>query len=288
MWPELLRVELFGAERVLSSFGLFVALGFMIGVWMATRLASKYGEDTTRDPLAVPDIAWWCLIGVIAGGRLAYVLVNLPYFMLNPVKIFAIWEGGLVMYGGLILAATLGAWKARKLGLRVSAALDWGLTGGFLGQAIGRIGCLMVGDDYGRPTDVPWALQVPDPLPQGSLFPEDMVGQLLHPTQPYMQLKAFSLFLLGLWLLKNKSFHGQVAAILVGGYAILRFVVEYFRGDSVARGGIFKDGLGPGEVPQHEVELLLSSSQMISLVVLPLALFAYWRLSKNRLAPPNS
>ena len=260
----------------------------MIGVWMATRLASKYGEDKVRDPQAVPDIAWWCLIGVIAGGRLAYVLVNLPYFLQNPLKIVAIWEGGLVMYGGLILAATLGAWKARQLGLRVSAALDWGLTGGFLGQAIGRIGCLMVGDDYGRPTDVAWALRVPDPLPQGSLFPGDLAGQLLHPTQPYMQLKALSLFLLGLWLLKNKRFHGQVAATLVGGYAILRFVIEYFRGDSNARGGIFKEGFGPGEVPQHEVELLLSSSQMISLVVLPLAVFAYWRLSKNRLAPTST
>ena len=53
MWPELIRVELFGAERVLSSFGLFVAIGFMIGVWMATRLASKYGEDKVRDPQAV-------------------------------------------------------------------------------------------------------------------------------------------------------------------------------------------------------------------------------------------
>ena len=260
MWPEVFRFELFGADRVLSSFGLFVAAGFLVGVWMATRLAGRYGENPERDPLAVPDIAWWCLIGVMAGGRLAYIIVNWPYFFDNPIKIFAIWEGGMVMYGGFILAATLGAWKARQLKMNVSAALDWGLTGGFLGQAIGRIGCLMVGDDYGRPTDVAWGLTVPDPLPQGSLFPEEFVGQLLHPTQPYMQLKALSLFFLGLWLLRRKSFHGQVTCVLIAGYAVLRFVVEYFRGDALARGGVFRDGFGPLEVEsgligRHDVEL---------------------------------
>lgn len=288
MWPEVLRIELFGAERVLSSFGLFVAAGFLVGVWMATKLASRYGEVPERDRLAVPDIAWWCLIGVMAGGRLAYIIVNLPYFIDNPIKVFAIWEGGMVMYGGFILAATLGAWKAHKMGLKVSAALDWGLTGSFLGQAVGRIGCLMVGDDYGRPTDVAWALKVPDPLPQGSLFPEEFVGQLLHPTQPYMQLKALSLFLLGVWLLRHKRFHGQVACVLVGGYAILRFIVEHFRGDGLARGGMFQQGFGPAEVHSgligvHDVQLILSSSQMVSMAMLPLAVIFYIRLSRHRL-----
>ena len=253
----------------------------MIGVWMATRLAAKHGEKPERDALAVPDIAWWCLIGVIAGGRLGYVLVNASYFAENPLKIFAIWEGGLVMYGGFILAATLGAWKARQLGLHVWAALDWGLTGGFLGQAIGRIGCLMVGDDFGKPTDVAWALRVPDPLPLGSLFPAGSEGTLLHPAQVYMQLKGVALFLIGVWLLKRKKFHGQVAAILIGGYALLRFVIESFRGDAAARGGIFRPGYSPEEVGPAAAELLISTSQMVSCVVLPLAVWLYLHLARN-------
>lgn len=281
MWPTVFRISLFGKEFALGSFGLLVALGFLIGVGVGTRLSRRYGEDPERDPLRLPDIAMWVLIGVIAGGRLAFVLVNLPYFLENPLKIVAIWEGGLVMYGGLILAFTLGAWKARRLGMNLWHAADWGLTAGFLGQGIGRIGCLLVGDDFGKPTDVPWALKVPDPLPLDSLLPADMIGQTIHPTQLYMSLKAFALFAIGMWLLRRRRFSGQVACVLLAGYAILRFVVEIYRGDAAARGGIFKTGLSPEEVGPAQAELLISTSQMVGLAMLPLAVLLYFSLKKK-------
>lgn len=311
MFPELFSIELFGREIPLRTFGPLVALGFLIGVWVGTRLSRRYGADPVHDPQRCQDVAWWVLIGVVAGGRLAYVLVNLGDFVHRPMSVFAIWEGGLVMYGGMILAVLLGCWKARQLGMDLWMSADYGLTAGFLGQAIGRIGCLAVGDDYGRPTTVPWALHVPDPLPKGSLFDPYLAGCTIHPTQIYMSLKALSLFLLGLWLLRRRRFKGQVFCALLAGYAVLRFCVEFFRFDSSARSGIFRHGLSPAEVSArlHEMgiadqlgqivdesryrmllcqgapgvapELLLSTSQLISLVVLPLALLLCWRLSRR-------
>lgn len=318
MWPELFTIPYLGLP--IRSFGLLVGAGFLIGVWLAARLSRTYGTDPQRDPARIFELSTWVLIGVLAGARLAFVLVNWKDYASRPLDIVKTWEGGLVMYGGLILALALGAWKAKKLGMPGWQSADYGLTAGFLGQAIGRIGCLMVGDDYGRPTSVPWAITFPDPLPKGSAFPPEWAGIPVHPTQPYMTLKALALFGLGLWLLRRKKFHGQVTLVLLMGYAILRSIVEIFRGDAGARGGIFRAGLSPEEVgtrlhglgvadPAGRItdldgyrellrngtegivpQLLLSTSQMISMVMLVFALVMYFRLRadpRQRLAAPR-
>lgn len=308
MWPELFTIPFL--DFPLRSFGLLVAIGFLVGVAMGSKLAGRYGADTKLDPQRFADVSWWVLIGVILGARLAFVLVNFDHYSKNPQDILKVWEGGLVMYGGLILAVGLGVWKAKRLGMPGWQSLDYGLTAGFLGQAIGRIGCLAVGDDYGAPTDVPWAITFPDPLPTGSAFAPELVGVPVHPTQLYMSAKALSLFVLGLWLLKNKRFHGQVALVLGMGYAVLRFIVEAFRFDMVARGGIYKEGSTPADVdnyllgegvanahgriidldayremiisgdPQAYPHLLLSTSQMTGIATFAMAALAYLAMRK--------
>lgn len=315
MWPEIFRI----GDFPLRSFGLFVALGFIVGVQVGAWLSKRYGTDPQRDPERITDLSWSVLIGVIVGARLAFVLVNLGYFVEHPLEIFAIWEGGLVMYGGMILALLLGIRKARSLGMPVWRTTDYGLTAAFLGQAIGRIGCLAVGDDYGKVVaekpdgSAPWfAIRFPDPLPAGSAFPPELAGLPVHPTQPYMTLKALALFLLGMWLLKRKKFHGQVTCVLLMGYAVLRSIVELFRGDAIARGGIFRDGHAPEDVHArlHELgvarpngvitdwqgyrellrqgvdgvqaQLLLSTSQMVAGVTFVIALALYFRLRRTQ------
>lgn len=312
MWPILFTITLFGLNWPLHTFGLFVAAGFFIGIWFGTRLSFRYGSQPGEDYKKIPDLALWLLLGVIGGGRLAYVLVNLGSYTEEPLKIFAVWEGGLVMYGGLILAALLGLWKVRQYGFHPWQTADYGLTAGFLGQGIGRWGCLAVGDDYGAPTNLPWAIRVPDPLPEGSLFAPELVGLMVHPTQLYMSLKGFLLFGLGMWLLRRKrKFKGQIFCILMAGYAVLRSLIEFVRYDTVARGGIWKPGKSPDDVTQKlqdlgigdasgsvidpqlyqtyidqgmdglHPELLISSSQLISLIVLPLIAWLYVYLSKK-------
>lgn len=310
MWPELFTIP--GLGLPLRSFGLLVGIGFLLAVWFGARLAARYGADPAKDPERFSgDVAFWVLIGVLGGGRLAYVLLNWEQYSANPLDALKIWEGGLVMYGGLILALVLGGWKAKRLGMPLWQSADYGLTAGFLGQAIGRVGCLLVGDDFGRPTDVPWAITYPDPLREGSAFPPELAGIPVHPTQPYMTLKALALCLLGLWLLKRKRFHGQVATTLLMGYAALRFVIEYFRGDAAARGGVFKSGLGPQDVARNlhaagvadpsgritdvegyraliregaagvQAELLLSTSQMIGIAIFAVGLTCYLALRRR-------
>ena len=253
MWPELFTIPF--VDFPLRAFGLLVATGFLVGVSVGSKLAGKYGSDLKNDPENFADVSWWVLIGVILGARIAFVLVNAGHYMANPGDILKIWEGGLVMYGGLIGAITLGMIKANQLGMCKWQTLDYGITAGFLGQAIGRLGCLAVGDDFGSPTDLPWAIAFPDPLPQGSAFPSELSTVPVHPTQLYMSAKAFSLFFLGKWLLKTKKFHGQVSAILLMGYAVLRYIIEFFRFDMVARGGIYKSGHTPEDVTAHWQEL---------------------------------
>lgn len=280
MWPEVFRIEVFGAVIPLKSFGLFVACGFLAGFWMGTRLSRKYGSDPAKDHLAAGDVCWWVLIGAIGGARLAYVLVNLGYFLEHPLEIVMVWKGGLVMYGGLILAIILGFWKIRQHRIHVWQTADYALTAGFLGQAIGRLGCLAVGDDFGRPTDVPWAIKVPDSAwlaSHHSLFDPGLAGQWVHPTQLYLAFNALLLFLLGRALLSRRRFKGQVFVVLLAAYALTRFLLEFYRGDAVARGGIWK--LDPAEAAARGVqpELLLSTSQLVGLALLPaLVLFYAW------------
>lgn len=317
MWPEIFRLELGSLSLPLRSFGFFVAMGFLVGVQVAGRLSRRYGTDPENEIHKVPEISWSVLLGVILGARLAYVLVNFGYFTSHPVEIFKIWEGGLVMYGGLILALILGIRKARRLGMKVWRTADYFLVAGFLGQAIGRFGCLSVGDDYGRPValaadgSTPWfAITFPDPLPPGSAFPPELAGIPVHPTQLYMAAKALTLFLFGLWLLRRKRFDGQVATALLMGYAVLRFLIEFVRYDAEARGGIFRSGASPADAHArlHELgvatvdgritdfaayrqmiadgvsgihpQLLLSTSQMVAIVTLMIAAVLYRRLSK--------
>ena len=300
----------------LRSFGFFVALGFVIGVQLAARLSRKYGSDPELDADRIPDLSWSVLLGVLIGARIAYVLVNLDVYLDNPIAIFKIWEGGLVMYGGLILALILGLRKTRSLQMNPLQTADYALTAAFLGQAVGRFGCLAVGDDFGKPVALNadgsapwWAVTFASPLKNGSAFPPYLTDIALHPTQMYMSLKAFVLFVFGMWLLKRKKFHGQVMVSLMAGYAVLRSIVEFFRGDAQARGGIFKDGLSPEDVGQrlHELgvatpaghivdyqgyrkllldgvegvqaELLLSTSQMVALVTFVIMVVWYKRLS---------
>ena len=302
----------------LRSFGFFVALGFLVGVQLAGRLSRTYGSDPENDAERIPDLSWTVLLGVLIGARLAYVLVNLDVFLDNPVSILKIWEGGLVMYGGLILALILGLRKTRSLQMNPLQTADYSLTAAFLGQAIGRFGCLAVGDDFGKVvaknadgTAPWWSVTFDSPLRNGSAFPPYLTDIPLQPTQMYMSLKAFILFVVGMWLLKRKKFHGQVMLVLMGGYALLRSIVEIFRGDAQARGGIFKDGLSPADVGQrlHELgvatpsgqivdyqgfrqlllngtdgvqpELLISTSQMVAAVSFVVVAFFYTRLAKR-------
>lgn len=276
MWPILFRIPLpeflcrwLGASEIpIRSFGVLMALGMIAGIGMAMRLSRRFGADPQGDPGRIARIAIWLVLGILAGGRILYVFIHPDFFRDDLLRVLRFWEGGMVFYGGFFLCFLLGIWRAPQLGLDLWKSADILTVAGMLGYGIGRIGCLLLGDDYGReiehPGGIPWALRVPDPLPEGSLFGEANAGKWLHPAQIYMSICGFSLAGIGLWLLPRKRYDGQVCGILILLYAIARFVIEFYRGDDLERGF-----WGP-----------FSISQWISMGLLPGALFLLWRCRK--------
>lgn len=289
MFPVLF--ELPGGVPV-RAYGVLVALGFLVaayGLW--PRLLAVHGNDPERDPSRSAQVALWTLIGLLIGGRLGFVAVELlrawaspegsvigRQILSAPWEALYFWKGGGVMYGGLAGALIAGIACARRVGLELGTALDTGLVCGAVGLAIGRVGCLLVGDDHGRVVPA-WAEDLPFPItlripdsawlaehPE-SLLPREAAGELLWATQTWMSLAALALAVLGLWLLPHRRRPGQVALTLGAVYAIVRSVIECFRGDTVR--GVWFDGA-------------VSTSQLVSL---PLFIGCTWWLWRTRGEP---
>jgi len=262
----------------ISSFGVMVAAGFLLASWVLGKLAERHGDDPERDPARYSRITVWVLVGVILGARLMYVIVEIArgsetgrLFREKPLEILAVWNGGLVMYGGFAGAIAGGLWSARRERVRLMHVCDLGMIAGFLGQAVGRVGCLLVGDDHGRLVperfaDLPFpiTLRVPEVLPEKSLFEPHLAGQVVWATQPWMSAKALIVAGVGWWMFRRRRYAGQVALWMILVYAALRYVVEIFRGDTIR--GVWFDGA-------------LSTSQLVSIVAGAIALVL---LVKNR------
>ena len=269
MHPVLFEFPLLGFP--VRSFGVLVALGFILGMHVWGRLTRRYGFDPAGDEVRVSAVAMWVLFGVIGGGRAFYVIVEMLRYQASgdvasagyqyihePLSILKVWQGGLVMYGGFFGAMLLGLYGARKHKLHLRNTLDTGLVAGFFGQCIGRIGCLLVGDDFGRVVPLgkeglPFPITVKVPSLEWlaanpeSLFPEQLAVQTLWCTQLWMSFNALMLGLIGLWLLKRRKYFGQSTLVLLVLYAITRFTIESFRGDSL-RGLWFDETLSTSQV----------------------------------------
>jgi len=222
--PVLVR---FGPLTI-HTYGVFVAAGFLLGLALAVKQAKKEGIPQER----IIDIGFYVLVAAIVGSRLFFVAVNAGHYLKHPLDIFKIWEGGLVFYGGLILALPSALWYIRKHHLD-----GWRITDIFapsiaIGHAVGRIGCFAAGCCHGRLCELPWAVTFHDPESLAT------TGIPLHPTQLYESAGEFLNFLILITLRRYQSFKGQLFWTYIFLYSVLRFVVEFFRGDE-ARGYLF-------------------------------------------------
>lgn len=203
-------------------YGVMVAIGFLVGLCLASRRA-RYSEIA---PQHVADLGPWLILGAIGGARAMYVVMFWQEdFAGKPIwEIFMIRHGGLVFYGGLF-----GAVFATWLFILIKNVPTWKMADVLapsipLGYAIGRVGCLLNGCCYGRPTDVPWAIRFP-----AELHPTQ--GVPVHPTQIYDSLCGIGLYILLAWLFRHRKFDGHVFGVFLVGYAACRALVECFRGD---------------------------------------------------------
>lgn len=202
-------------------YGLLLVAAITVAYAVAQREAGR----RFLPPATVADGSLWVGLAALAGGRALYVLQNgLGDLGAHPIHILMVWMGGLSFYGGLI--AGLGALIlfARRRGIPWPVALDVAAPAAALGQGIGHLGCLIGGDSFGIPTDVPWAVIYQNPNAMAPL------GVALHPTQAYEALALAGLFAV-LWLLRLRftSAPGSLAAVYLGGLAIIRFLLFFLR-----------------------------------------------------------
>ncbi|MBI4491649.1 MAG: prolipoprotein diacylglyceryl transferase [Chloroflexi bacterium] len=208
----------------LSWYGLAVAAGVLVGVWLTLREARRKGLPTE----AVADLAVWVVVGGLAGARLLHVLDRWDFYAANPGLILALQNGGLAILGAVLggtLAGGLVAWRQE---LPVRPLSDAAAPGLVLGQAIGRLGCLVTGDAVGRPTDGSWGLVYLNP---GALVPQ--LGVAYEPVFLYEQFWDLAIFAL-LWLLRQRlPAEGRLFALYLGLYAAGKFALTFLRTEAV-------------------------------------------------------
>jgi len=210
----------------LNLYGLMIALGVVAAVWLFGRRLEERGVGTRDDASAT---ALWAVLAGVIGARLYHVVTDWEKFDDDLGAIPAIWEGGLGIPGGLLLGIPVGMYVARRRGIALSMAATCAAPAIPLAQAIGRWGNYFNQELYGRPTDLPWALEIDaDHLEAGYA-----AGTTFHPTFLYESLWTLGLCLLLLWIDRRwRPRNGQLMVMYVIGYGIGRFWIEGLRIDS--------------------------------------------------------
>jgi prolipoprotein diacylglyceryl transferase len=210
---------------VINIYGLMIALGLLAAIWLLGRRLEEHGIGTRDDAGAIG--LWGGLAGVI-GARLYHVATDWDRFSGNLEEIPRIWEGGLGIPGGVLCGVLAGLWVARRRGLPLGEAANCAAPAIALGQAIGRWGNYFNQELFGKPTDLPWALEIDDDhLPPG--YPP---GTTFHPTFLYESLWNFGLVGVLLWIdRKYRPAPWRLFAMYVTGYGLGRFWIEGLRID---------------------------------------------------------
>ncbi|MDQ3113479.1 MAG: prolipoprotein diacylglyceryl transferase [Actinomycetota bacterium] len=211
----------------LRAYAMCIIAGIFIAVWVGQRR----WEDRGGDRALISDVAIWAVPFGIVGGRLYHVISSPDaYFGAggNPIKAFAVWEGGLGIWGAIALGG-VGAWIAcRRAGVRLPPLADALAPGLALAQAAGRWGNWFNQELFGGPTSLPWALQI-DPQFRPVGFEEVAT---FHPTFLYESLWNIGVALLVVWADRRwRLGHGRAFALYVAAYTVGRGWIEYLRID---------------------------------------------------------
>jgi phosphatidylglycerol:prolipoprotein diacylglycerol transferase len=260
MHPRLLTTSFY----TLRTFGVLLAAAYLTAYWWMVREGRREGLDVE----AMGSLGMWAIVGAIIGARVLMIVRSFPDYVAAPSELLS---PSLLVAAGDFYGGFIGALVASAIFFRRHPQLPFWTAADIcgpaiaLGQAIGRIGCLMAGDDYGRPTQLPWGITFTDP--DAATIGGAPLGVPLHPVQLYESIACLILFALLAWLIRRKRFDGEVILAYTFLYAVARFVLEFFRGDA-DRGFVFGG--------------MLSTSQFIAVILAPTAI-ALW-VSRSRKA----
>lgn len=219
MYPEIFHISF------LHTYGLLVALAFLAGLWMATRLGKRAKLNTD----AITNLGVYCALAAIVGAKVMMFLVDIPYYTEHPGEIFSFstLQAGGVFYGGLLGALAVAAWYMRKTHLPGLLTADVFAPGIALGHGIGRLGCFSAGCCWGVECHLPWAVTFNNPVAN------QLVGvplhMPLHPTQLYESFSEFLIFGILYWRFGKPHSTGAIISLYLMLYSTARFIVEFFR-----------------------------------------------------------
>jgi phosphatidylglycerol:prolipoprotein diacylglycerol transferase len=242
VYPNLFRfpewVPFLGGEFV-TTFGLCMFLAFVVAGLVGKQEMERKGFEGDK----VWDLVFMAVIGGILGAKIYYVLLNYPRLVQDPTGlIFS--RGGMVWYGGFLLAAALVIWEIRRSKLPIGPMADMAAPALAIAYAVGRVGCFLVGDDWGRPTDLPWGVRFPEGAPPtrvdviesqfGITVDPELIARFgeivpVHPTQLYEVALSTLIFFL-LWRLRRTVRpDGWLFLLWLMLAGAERFLVEFWR-----------------------------------------------------------
>ncbi|MCW5938199.1 MAG: prolipoprotein diacylglyceryl transferase [Fimbriimonadaceae bacterium] len=256
MFPELISQPV-----PIRSFGVMMVVAVLVAVWISQRRAPQFGLKKE----AVWDAALWMVLPGILGARLAYILLNWSSYAGKPQEILSLRFEGLTSFGGLVLGFVgLLVW-ARRSGTPLWPFLDTVAPGVLAAQAIGRVGCLLNGCCYGRPTEAWFGVHFHGQ--SAKHVPAQIVDTFL------MLGAALAIVL---WERRGKAAVGQAFALMIVGYGLSRFVYEFFRAGTVdeMRAGIASSAF-LGALP-------VTGAQLFALAMAALGVILYFsRVAKK-------
>jgi len=246
------------------SYGVLLAAAYLLGLQFALMRARSRGLDGQR----VMDLGIWIIISALLGAKLLLLIVDFRQFTANPGEMLNLARSGGVFYGGLIAAVVVAFVYMRRHRMPLWTTTDVFAPGIALGHIVGRLGCLLAGCCFGKPTTVPWAITFTNPAAMANSG--TTLGVPLHPTQLY---DAGAELLILLFLLaferRGRPFPGRTFWTYMLLYGLSRFVIEFYRGDN--RGTVFD---------------VLSTSQFVSVLLVPVSIVMLILLSR-RLTPTH-
>jgi phosphatidylglycerol:prolipoprotein diacylglycerol transferase len=235
-FPAIDPVALHLGPLAVRWYGLAYVAGFLFAWWILKMLDERWNVGLGPDGRTVVVMA--ALIGLVAGGRLGYVLFyGAGAYMADPLRILAIWDGGMSFHGGLVGIMLAGVWVARHFKIPFLLICDIGAIGTPMGLLLGRLANFINGELWGRVTTAPWGIVFPGagPLPR-------------HPSQLYeAALEGVVLLAVMLWLSRTRHPDGFLLGWMLTLYSVFRIFVEFFRQPDVQI-GFLPGGVTMGQI----------------------------------------
>lgn len=207
-------------------YGLAYVAGFLFAWWILKVLDERWGVGLGPDRRMVVILA--ALVGVIAGGRIGYVVAyGVGAYYADPLRIFAMWDGGMSFHGGLAGILLAGVWVSRHYKVPFLTLCDIGAVGAPMGILLGRLANFVNGELWGRATTLPW----------GVVFPAAPGGLPRHPSQLYEALLEGAVILVVMLVLSRKRHaDGFLLGWMMTLYGVFRIFIEFFREPDVQLG----------------------------------------------------